>query len=118
MNPLAVTDPRPALMLVPAAVVRLVLTARALAAGRSEVGVPARLAQPGASGPAGNQINNATGAPIEARAADPRTPMRSGQPALIRAHTATSTTSTQAAVNVSIQVVCGNFLHGQIVQRR
>ena len=53
----------------------VVLTSCALALGSSELGVPARLAQPGARGPAGSQRARAIGAASDASTAELRTPM-------------------------------------------
>ncbi len=73
VNALGGRTPAPELETEPA--VEPVVALTALAFGSSELGVPARLAQPDASGPVGNQISSATGAAIEANSAAPRAPM-------------------------------------------
>jgi hypothetical protein len=85
--------------------VEVVLTALGLDPPSSGLGVPARFAHPGPSGPLGNHTSRATNPATEAATAPARTPARSGHPALARIPTATSTTSTQPAATASIQGV-------------
>ena len=66
--------------------------------------MPARLAQPGASGPFGSHTSSASGPAIEASTADARTPEWSGQPSAARIQTATSTIRMHPPVSASSHV--------------
>src|SRR5579884_559056 len=70
---------------------------------RRLLGVPARVAQPAASGPLGSHTSTASGSSAASPSAEIRMPARSGQPALARATTATITTIAQPPVSASIQ---------------
>ena len=68
-----------------------------------ELGVPARLAHPLASGPLGNHTIRASGTATHARIAVSRTPMRLGQPPVSRTNTAAMTNAEQIALIASSQ---------------
>ena len=81
---------------------------RLRADANSAAGVPARSAQPEASGPGSSHATNPSGKSAAAPSADRRIGRCVGHPALTRAITAASTTTTHSPVSTSIQWAFGS----------